>query len=71
MGQPSRAERKFQTENTEFMRSEAAVIIAKNAGNPSDIPSWITNEQRERFSSLTEEEKQSVLTLDTASRIRD
>lgn len=45
----------------QFMQSEAATIIARNGGVDSpDLPEWITNEQKDLYNSLSEEEITSI-----------
>jgi hypothetical protein len=51
-----------------FIKSEAAVIIAKNGVDSPSLPNWITEEQKEQFRSLSDEERKSILLKDEASR---
>jgi hypothetical protein len=50
-----------------FIQSEAAVIIAKN-GLHSSLPAWITEEQKEQFSALSEKDISDILRLDAIAR---
>lgn len=51
-----------------FLRSEAAVILAKNGVESPNLPGWITKEQRDMFASLPEDEKESILREDAIAR---
>lgn len=52
----------------QFVKSEAAVIIAKNGVDSPSLPAWITAEQKEQFRQLSEHDKKSVIFSDRSSR---
>lgn len=57
-----------QMDKEEFIKSEPAVIIAKNGVDSPSLPAWITEEQKEQFRSLAKEDVRSILREDEASR---
>lgn len=51
----------------EFLRSEPAVILAKSESD-ADVPAWISQEQKDLFNSLSDEEKRRIWEYDLLSR---